>query len=295
MSRDAVLARPSTPALADVVALVKPSIMVFALLTAVGGMSLAPGVPSLGTWLALLVGTGLIVGSANTLNMYLERDIDCLMARTKNRPLPGGRMEPRFALAFGVAQAAVSVPLLTFGANPLTGFLGVVALISYVNFYTPLKQRTTLATLVGALPGAMPPLMGFTAATNRLDLGGLAVFGLLFLWQIPHFHAIALYRTKDYDRAGLKILPTERGEHGTRITMLIYLAAQVAVSVLVYTSGVAGLWYLATALVLGLPYLGYGLLGLRRDTGPRWARRFFLASIVYLPIVFIVLVIDGVH
>ncbi|HUH03016.1 MAG TPA: heme o synthase [Kofleriaceae bacterium] len=295
MSRVVAVVRPGAPALADVVALVKPNIMLFSLLTAVGGMSLAPGTPAVGTWLALLVGTGLIVGSANTLNMYLERDIDCLMSRTRNRPLPGGRMDPRFALVFGVAQAALSVPLLTFGANPLTGFLGVVALISYVNFYTPLKQRTTLATLVGALPGAMPPLMGFTAATNRLELGGLAVFGLLFLWQIPHFHAIALYRFKEYDRAGLKILPAQRGEMGTRITMLIYLIAQVAVSVLVYATGVAGVWYLATALVLGLAYLAYGVLGLRRDTGPRWARRFFLASIVYLPVLFIVLVLDGIN
>jgi protoheme IX farnesyltransferase len=295
MSRDAVLTRAGLPALADIFALAKPSIMVFSLLTAVGGMSLAPAAQSLGTWISLMLGTALIVGSANTLNMYLERDVDCLMARTRNRPLPGGRMDPRFALSFGVVQAVIAVPLLTFGTNPLTGFLGVVALISYVNFYTPLKQRTTLATLVGSLPGAMPALMGFTAATNRLELGGLAVFGVLFLWQIPHFHAIALYRTKDYERAGLKILPSERGEYGTRVTMLLYLIAQVAVSVLVYTVGVAGIWYLITAIAMGGAYLAYGVLGLRRDAGPRWARRFFLASIVYLPVLFTVLVIDGVH
>jgi protoheme IX farnesyltransferase len=295
MSRSAAITRSTLPAMSDVVALVKPSIMVFSLLTAVGGMSLAPAAQSVGTWIALMLGTALIVGSANTLNMYLERDVDCLMARTRNRPLPGGRMDPRFALAFGIVQALVAVPLLTFGANPLTGFLGVVALISYVNFYTPLKQRTTLATLVGSLPGAMPALMGFTAATNRLELGGLAVFGVLFLWQIPHFHAIALYRTRDYERAGLKILPTVRGEYGTRVTMLLYLIAQVAVSVLVYTAGVAGIWYLVTALALGGAYLAYGVLGLRRDVGPKWARRFFLASIVYLPVLFIVLVIDGIH
>ena len=282
-----------TPSLADAVALMKPSIMVMALLTAAGGMSLAPGTPALGSWLALMTGVALIVGAANTLNMYLERDIDCLMARTKNRPLPAGRMEPSFALTVGVAQAFVSVPILTFAVNPLTGLLGVVALICYVMLYTPLKQRTTLATLVGSVPGAMPALMGWTAVTGAIDVHGLAVFSVLFIWQVPHFHAIALFRHKDYVRAGLKTVPAERGEASTRKRIAVYLVLQVALSLLLYPLGVAGLGYAVVAAIAGIAYLGYGLLGLVADVGPRWARRLFLASIIYLPIVFTAMVIDG--
>lgn len=285
------------PSMADAVALMKPTIMTMALLTAAGGMSLAPGVPQVGAWIALMIGTALIVGAANTLNMYLERDIDCLMARTKNRPLAAGRMDPGFALGLGVAQALVSVPILTFAINPLTGMLGVVALLCYVMLYTPLKQRTTLSTLIGSLPGAMPALMGWTTMTGAVDGRGLAVFGVLFLWQVPHFHAIALFRQKDYARAGLKTMPGERGEAATRWRIAVYLALQVALSLLLYPLGVAGVAYLVVAAAVGAAYLGYGLLGLRPGAdprqGPRWARRLFLASIIYLPILFTAMVVDG--
>ncbi len=282
-----------TPSLADVVSLAKPRIMMMALLTAAGGLSLAPGSAPVSLWIALMAGTGLIVGAANTLNMYLERDIDCLMSRTKGRPLPGGRMEPSFALVFGVAQAVVSVPLLTFAVNPLTGLLGVIALLSYVNLYTPLKQQTTVATWIGAVPGAMPALMGFTAASGRIDVAGVAVFAVLFLWQIPHFHAIAMFRCKEYDRAGLKTLPGTRGMRVARLSIVFYLLLQVAVSIALYPLGVAGLPYLIVAVVAGAGYVAVALPGLSASAGPRWAKRLFLASIVYLPVVFLALVASG--
>lgn len=290
MSATRIAHRPV--ALADVVALAKPRIMAMSLLTAAGGMSLAPGAPGAATWLALLCGTGLIVGAANTLNMYLERDIDCMMSRTKDRPLPAGRLAPQVALVIGVVQALVAVPLLTFGLDPLTGTLAVVALLSYVMMYTPLKQRTDASTIVGAVPGAMPALMGWTAATGSIDPGGLAVFGLLFLWQMPHFYAIALFRHKEYARAGLKTLAGERGAERTARHMVWWLVPQVAVSLAPYFLGVAGLPYLVVAAAAGGAYFGYGLTGLRAPT-PRWAKRFFLASIVYLPVLFLVLVING--
>lgn len=276
----------------DLIALSKPGILVFSLMTTAGAMSLAPGVVEPSLWLPLLIGTGLIVASANSLNMYLERDIDCRMARTKNRPLPGGRMDPRVALYFGLATVGTSVPLLTFGVNALTGLCGVVAFISYVMMYTPLKQRTTIATLIGSLPGALPALMGWTAVTGRLDAGGLVIFGVLFFWQIPHFHAISLFRSKDYGRAGLKILPLESGVELTRLAIVLYTAVQVNVSLLLYPLGVAGIWYTATAVILGGSYFLYALVGLRNG-GPKWARRFFLFSIIYLPVLFTVMVIDG--
>jgi heme o synthase len=284
---------PRTPALADAVALMKPRIMVMALLTAAGGMSLAPGEPQPGIWLALMVGTALIVGAANTLNMYLERDIDCLMARTKDRPLPAGRMEPAFALWLGVAQAFLSVPVLTFAINPLTGLLGVIALLFYVTLYTPLKQHTVLATLIGSVPGAMPALMGWTAVTDTVDVRGLAIFGVLFIWQVPHFHAIALFRQKDYERAGLKTVPSEQGELAARRRIAAYLVIQVALSMTLYPLGVAGLGYALVAAVAGVAYLGYGLAGLLPGVNARWARRLFLASILYLPVLFTAMVLDG--
>jgi heme o synthase len=213
------------------------------------------------------------------------------MARTRTRPLPSGRMAPRVALHFGLAQAFVGVPVLTLAVDPLTGLLGVIALLAYVMVYTPLKQRTTLATPIGAVPGAMPTLLGWTAATGALDAGGLALFGVLFLWQLPHFHAIALFRRKDYDRAGLKILPTTRGEATTRLVIVVYLAVQVQLSLLLTPLGVAGYWYLLAAGLLGAVYFAYALSGLTAG-GPRWARNLFLISIAYLPLLMAALVLD---
>lgn len=277
----------------DLVALAKPGILIFALMTTAGAMSLAPGLVTPALWIPLFLGTALIVASANSLNMYLERDIDCHMARTKKRPLPDGRMDPQVALIFGLINVAIAVPLLTFGVNALTGMCGVVAFISYVMLYTPMKQRTTMATIVGSLPGAMPALMGWTAVTGRLDTGGLVVFGVLFVWQIPHFHAISLFRIKEYSKAGLKILPVESSPEHTRIAMVLYTAVQVQLTLMLYPLGVAGRWYMATAFVLGGAYFVYSLVGLRRGNA-KWARRFFLFSIVYLPVLFIVMVVDGV-
>jgi protoheme IX farnesyltransferase len=288
----AVRVIPRVPSLRDVIALVKPRILVFALLTALAGLALAPGDPAAGAWIPLALGTALIVGAANTLNMYLERDIDCLMARTRKRPLPDRRMEPTHALAFGLAQSALAVPVLTFAVHPLTGLLGVVALLSYVLLYTPLKQRTTIATLIGSVPGAMPPLLGWTAATGRFDTGALALFGVMFLWQIPHFHAIAMFRRHDYDRAGLKILPTERGDATTRMAIVFYLALQVQLSLLLTPLGVAGRWYLLVAALAGGGYFIYGVRGIASG-GPRWARTMFLISIAYLPLIFAALVLDA--
>ena len=277
----------------DLVALAKPGILIFALMTTAGAMSLAPGVVEPSLWIPLFIGTALIVASANSLNMYLERDIDCHMARTKKRPLPAGRMDPQVALVFGLINVAIAVPVLTFGVNALTGMCGVVAFISYVMLYTPMKQRTTIATIVGSLPGAMPALMGWTAVTGRLDAGGLVIFGVLFFWQIPHFHAISLFRSKEYKKAGLKILPVESGPELTRVAMVLYTAVQVQVSLMLYPLGVAGKMYFLTAAILGGAYFLYSIIGVRNGNA-KWARRFFLFSIVYLPVLFIVMVVDGI-
>ncbi|HTL32604.1 MAG TPA: heme o synthase [Kofleriaceae bacterium] len=280
----------------DLVALVKPNIMIMALLTAAGAMSLAPGSVPLGKALWLLAGTALIVGSANTLNMWLERDIDCLMSRTKNRPLPQNRLQANTALVFGALQGALSPPLLAMAGggpghlNLWPAALGLVALLLYVGAYTPMKLVSHRSVWVGGIPGAMPALMGWTAATGHIDAGGLAVFGVLYIWQIPHTHAISIYREREYTAAGLKTLSGTHGATVARRYILAFLVVQVAASLAPALLGVAGLPYLVTAIALGVMVL---VQGFRGDGSPKWARNVFLTSIVYLPILFAVMVASG--
>lgn len=273
----------------DLVALAKPRILMMALLTAAGAMTLAPGTPSRSCAMFLLAGTALIVGSANTLNMWLERDLDCLMVRTKNRPLPGGRLLPTTALVWGALQGVLALPILAL-AGVVPAGLGMVALLLYVGAYTPMKQRTHWSIWVGAVPGAMPALMGWTAATGRIDLGGVAVFAVLFFWQIPHTYAIAIYRQREYDAAGMKTLPSMRGLPATRRAIVGFLVVQVAVSLAPAALGIAGPAYLVTALALGAVVFAQGVAG---DGTLKWARNVFLMSIVYLPILFAMMVFSG--
>jgi heme o synthase len=283
-----VTARALTAKTVDLVALVKPRIMLMALLTAAGAESLAPYALSAAHVLVMLAGTALIVGSANTLNMWVERDVDCLMSRTKNRPLPQQRLMPATAIVFGAIQGALALPLLAVvGIVPAA--LGLVALLLYVGVYTPMKQRTHWSTWVGAVPGAMPALIGWTAASGRIDLPGLAVFGVLFFWQIPHTHAIMIYRQREYDAAHLKTLPGTHGVAAARRAICLYLVVQVAVSLAPWLLGVAGPGYAITASVLGAGVLVQGWRGLRAGDA-KWARNMFLASIVYLPILFATMV-----
>ena len=277
----------------DLLALAKPRITALVVFTTAIGLWLAPhGLRPL-TIALTLVGTVLIVAAANVLNMYLERDTDALMARTMYRPLPAHRMDPGVALKFGVALAAVSVPLLTFAVGALPGLLASIALVSYVLLYTPMKRQTAAALLVGALPGAIPPLIGWTAATERLDLPGVLLFAVMFLWQVPHFLAITLFRKEDYARAGLVVQPNEPGgEREARANIVRYTVALVAVSLLFVPLGVGRGAYLAVALMVGAVFLGYAIAGLRQGAGRRWARNLFLLSLLYLPVLFGALVLD---
>ena len=277
----------------DLLALAKPRITALVVFTTAIGLWLAPhGLRPL-TIALTLVGTVLIVAAANVLNMYLERDTDALMARTMYRPLPAHRMDPGVALKFGVALAAVSVPLLTFAVGALPGLLASIALVSYVLLYTPMKRQTAASLLVGALPGAIPPLIGWTAATERLDLPGILLFAVMFLWQVPHFLAITLFRKEDYARAGLVVQPNEPGgEREARANIVRYTVALVAVSLLFVPLGVGRGAYLAVALMVGAVFLGYAIAGLRQGAGRRWARNLFLLSLLYLPVLFGALVLD---
>jgi len=277
----------------DLIALTKPRITLMVLVTAAGGMWLAPGSLDLLAMTVMLVTTGMVVGAANALNCYLERDIDRLMARTANRPLPDGRLEPVWALLLGVGMGTLSVPVLWLVVNPMTGFLGLVALLSYVAIYTPMKQWTPTALFVGAIPGALPPLMGWTAVTGTIEAPGLVLFGVLFFWQIPHFIAISIFRQDEYERAGLKVLPSVRGLQSAKVQAAVYTFALWAVSILLVPYGLAGLIYLSTAVVAGALFFGESLRGFSAPDVKVWAKKLFVASLFYLTVLFASLIIDA--
>jgi protoheme IX farnesyltransferase len=288
----AVAERHLSETIRDIVSLAKPRITLMVLITTAGGLLLAGGVNPVRALLTL-VGTALVVGSANTLNCWLERDIDRLMTRTKNRPLPAGRLAPEWALLFGLVLAGISIPLLTLGVNRLTGLLAFIALVSYVAVYTPLKQKTPAALLIGSVPGALPPLIGWTAVTGRLEWAGIALFGILFFWQLPHFIAIAIFREEEYTRAGIKVLPAVRGLRVAKVHALFHSFLLLAVSVSLVPLHVAGAPYLVVAAVLGVAMIVIAVRGFTPGASVKWARQLFAASLVYLPLLFCALAIDA--
>ena len=277
----------------DFLQLTKPRLSGLVLFTTAGGMWLSGEKLSAAQWLITMLATAGVVGAANTFNCYLERDSDRYMARTASRPLPAGRMEPRVALLFGFALAAISLPALALGANLLTAVLGLTALLSYVLVYTPLKRRTHWAMVMGAIPGALPPLMGWTAATGKVSVPGLTLFAILFIWQLPHTIAIALFRKEEYARAGLTTLPLQKGDAVARGWAVVYLAALLPVSVLPFYFQLAGGLSLGVALALGGWFFGVGGWGWWKGLDAKWARKLFYVSLIYLTGLFVALGVDA--
>lgn len=277
----------------DLVELTKPRLSTMVLVTTAGGYVLAPGDADVGGLLRVVGGTAVVVASAQTLNCWVERDVDGLMERTRNRALPAGRLPPWVALVQGIVLAGLSLPFLWFAVDHLSAALAAMALGSYVGIYTPLKRRTSLSTIVGAFPGALPPLIGWTAATGRIELPGLVLFGVMFLWQIPHFLALSLFLKEDYGRGGLVVLPHDGGDAFTRWSALLWVTALIPVSVLLVPLGLAGPAYGIAAMLAGAVFLVLALWGFRPDAGRRWATLLFAYSIVYLTVIFAMLAIDG--
>ncbi|HZZ83126.1 MAG TPA: heme o synthase [Anaeromyxobacteraceae bacterium] len=288
LTQISAVARPSPLAIArDLALLAKPRLSSLVICTTAGGIWLAPGRVELPRALATLVGTTAVVGAANALNNWLERDTDALMRRTRDRPLPSGRIDPWVAVALGLAVPAVAIPALALFAGPLTAFLAALALFTYVCIYTPLKLRTPLALFVGAVPGAIPPLIGWTSVTGRLEAGGLALFALLFCWQLPHFLAVSIYLEEDYRRGGLQVFSLVHGERAAQGWALATTLLLVPVSLILLPLGLAGAGYAAVALLAGSLLAGYALYGLTLPKPvTRWARNFFLGTLVYLTVVF---------
>ena len=276
--------------LGDIAALAKPRLSGMVVSTTAAGIWLAPEQPSAPRAVAVLVCTGMVVGAANVLNNYLERDVDALMRRTWGRPLPAGRVEPATALALGIFLPVFAIPMLALAANQLTALLALVALVSYAFVYTPMKRWSTAALFVGAIPGAIPPLMGWTAATGSIDARGLALFALLFVWQLPHFLAISIYLKEDYERGGLKVFALVHGEKAAKAWAVGTSALLVPVGMLPAFLGMASWSFGAVAALLGGGITLAAASGLRRPEGEsRWARSFFLSTLLYLVAVFIAL------
>jgi heme o synthase len=276
----------------DYLQLVRLRLTALVLVTVAAGGLLAPGPVDWVRLVHAVIGTALVAAGASCLNQWLERHTDARMPRTANRPLPAGRLLPEEVLALGGGLALGGfLYLLLALPQPTAALLAALALVSYLALYTPLKRRTTLNTLVGAVPGALPPVIGWCAVRGRVDSGALALFLIVFLWQVPHFLAIAWVYRDQYARAGLRVLPVE-DPRGTRTArqMVLYTLALVPVSLLPAFLGMAGPAAAAAALALG-GFFVYNALRFAADRTDARARRVLRASLIYLPVLLLALVL----
>jgi len=283
------------PTLSDYLELTKPRITALVLVTAAAGFYLAsPGPLNLALFAHTLLGVGLVAAGTSGMNQVLERDTDALMTRTRRRPLPTGRVPVTGAAIFSGGLAASGIIYLTFFTNLVTGILALATFVSYDFLYTPLKRVHSLSTVVGAVPGALPILGGWTAATGALGSGGWSLFIILFLWQLPHFLTLSWVLREDYQRAGIRMLSVEDPDGlRTRHQTLVYTLALVPASLLPSVIGIAGALYFAMALPLGIGFI-WLTAGFCRAPESARARGVFRYSIFYLPVLLIALAIDKV-
>ncbi|MEK6335769.1 MAG: heme o synthase [Acidobacteriota bacterium] len=275
------------------VELTKPRITFLIVLTSAAGFALGSrGAVNYVVFAHAMIGIALLSSGIATLNQFMERDLDRLMRRTADRPLPSGRLLPFEALWFGIVLTATAELYLALSVNVLTAALGLTVIAGYLFLYTPLKTRTTLSTAIGAFPGAMPPLIGWAAARGEVDISAWVLFAILFLWQFPHFLAIAWMYREDYGRAGIRMLPVV--EPDGRVTgqqIITYALMLVPVSLLPAILGISGRVYLFAALVLGLLFLASSVRAAISKSNQH-ARQLLLASVLYLPLLFGVMVLD---
>jgi protoheme IX farnesyltransferase len=276
----------------DLIALTKPRIISLLLVTTIAPMFVA-GSPSWTLVLAVFVGGYLMAGGANAVNMYMDRDIDDRMSRTRLRPIPSGRMQPREVLAFGVLLSTTATWLLAQMANVLTAALALAGFYFYVFVYTRwLKRSTPQNIVIGGAAGAFPPLVGWAAVTNRIDLLGVYLFLIIFYWTPPHFWALALLKQKDYGRAGVPMAPLVWGEAETKRQMFWYTLILIPLTLLPYAFGVLGPVYLASAAILGGIFLVEVVRVTRATEWTKRAWRLYKFSLLYLALIFAAMVVD---
>lgn len=279
----------------DYVALAKPRLNILVVASALAGYSMGGGDASrVALVLATVIGTGLVAGGASAVNQIIERETDGLMKRTRLRPLPDGRLQAPEAIVFAVALSLAGLGILAAGANLLSAIVALATLVSYTALYTPLKLRSSFATVIGAIPGALPPVIGWAAARGDLSLGAWILFGIVFLWQLPHFLAIAWIYREDYARAGFPMLPViEPDGRSTGRQAVAYAAALFPLSLAPTVTGLAGPVYFGGALVLSLLFLGLSAKFASTRSIPD-ARKLFFGSIIYLPLLWVLMIADKV-
>lgn len=280
---------------ADYFELAKPRVVLMVLITAFVGFYLGSAdVPNYLRLLQMLFGTALTAGGTLALNQYLERDTDALMERTRRRPLPDGRVQPREALWFGVAIVLAGLSYLALAVNVLSALVTAFITLSYLVLYTPMKPRSSLCMLVGAVPGALPPVIGWVAARGSLDITAWVLFAIMFLWQVPHTLAIARLYCADYAKAGIQFLPViEPDGESTNRQIVSHSAALLAVSLLPTLLGAAGAVYFVVAFLLGVAFLVFGIRLVMQSTLKR-ARQLLFASLIYLPVLLLIMALDRI-
>jgi protoheme IX farnesyltransferase len=275
----------------DLVSLAKPRLNLLVVISAVAGYVMASG-DTHDVWrlLSMTVGTALVAGGASAFNQILEREPDALMRRTRLRPMPDGRLATGEAWIFGAVLNLAGLGILAVGANVLSAIVAFVTMASYAAIYTPLKRYSSFATVVGAIPGALPPVIGWAAALDELSQGAWVLFGILFLWQLPHFLAVAWIYREDYARAGFPMLPVIDGDgRSTGRQAVIYSLALLPLSLAPTLVGMAGPIYFAGALIITLAYVVLSIrFGITRST--KDARRLFFGSIIYLPLLWMLMI-----
>ena len=281
----------------ELVMMAKPRITAMVVVTVWSGFVMGAGRGVTSSWLTLvgaLIGTGLSCMGASVLNQVWEQDTDALMRRTATRPLPAGRITVAGAVAYGVALSAAGLASLAATTNWLTATLSALTIISYVLVYTPMKRVNSASTLVGAVPGALPPVMGYTAATGEIGLAAVLMFAILFVWQLPHFLSIAWLYREEYDRAGLAVLPVEAPEgDSTFRQILLGCLALLPLGLVPSMLGITGRVYFYVALSAGVGFLALAMV-LAISQSRRDARVLFYASLVYLPLIYGVMLMDRI-
>lgn len=280
--------------LKDLIALTKPGLLRLNIFAALGGFLVAS------KWdidflllLWTLIGSTLTIASATVINNYWDRELDLKMERTKNRALPTGRMKPGTVLAYGIILGVVGLAVLFILVHPLAGWLGLLGWLVYIVIYTMwLKRSSTWSTSIGGISGAMPPVIGYCAVTQEVDAGAWILFALLFLWQPAHFWSLAIRRVEEYRAAGFPLLPVVKGIKRTKLQMIPYITLLLPTSILFYTYGYVGIYFLIISLLIAVVWLVHTLGGSKAKDTDKWAKTNFLISVNYLMVIFIVMILD---
>ena len=270
----------------------KPGIIFGNAVTLCGGFFLGSQRFHLGLLLAALLGMSLVIASGCVFNNLIDRDIDSLMERTKNRVLVHGLISTKIAILYAIVLGLLGFLILYLFTNPLTLLFSAIGVLVYVGAYSLyFKRKSNLGTIVGGVAGAVPPVVGYCAASGRFDLGAVLLFVILFLWQLPHFYAISIYRLGDYKAAAIPVLPLRKNIHYTKMSMLIYIAAFTLATMLPSFFGYAGLVYLIAVFGLGVTWFCLGLRGLSTTADKIWARKMFLFSIINITLLCIMMAV----